>query len=262
MPRLAANVSTLFTDRPFLERFAAAAQAGFKGCEMQFPYLQPAEVVADHAHMAGLGVALFNAPPGDWRAGDRGLAAVPGREDEFRASLEVVVKYADFLDCKRVHVMAGVVPEESWDEAFDTYLSNLQYAADELHAEGIQVCIEAINPGDMPGYFLTRPDDALSVLNELEHKNLFLQYDVYHAQLTQGGITDFIETNMARIAHVQVAGVPGRHEPDALSELNYGYLFDLLEAHGYAGWVGCEYTPRGKTEQGLKWARDWLSPKA
>jgi hydroxypyruvate isomerase len=262
MPRLAANLSTLFTEHPFLDRFRAAAEAGFKGCEMQFPYLHPVEQVADKAAMAGLTVALFNAPPGDWAAGERGLAAVPGRRDDFRASLEVAVKYADLLDCARVHVMAGVVAEEDWEEALDTYMDNLGYAAAELHAEGITLCIEAINPGDMPGYFLTRPDDALRVIEEVGHKNLALQYDLYHAQLTQGGITDFLESNLERIAHVQVAGVPGRHEPDQLSELNTRYLIDLLEAHGYTGWIGCEYRPRGKTEQGLKWARDWLVPKA
>lgn len=261
MPRFAANVSVLFTEVPFLDRFAAAAAAGFPGCEMQFPYAHPSEVVADKMAMAGLTPALFNAPPGDWAAGERGLAAVPGREDEFKASIEVAIKYADMMECPRVHVMAGIVAENQWDEALDTYLDNLAYAAAELHAEGIKCLIEPISPGAMPGYFLTRPDDALQAIDAIGHKNLFVSYDIYHAQQTQGGLTDFIESHLDRIAHVQIAGVPGRNEPDQLGEVNYRYLFDLLDGCGYAGWVGCEYKPRGKTEQGLKWAKEWLTPR-
>ncbi|GAB3452119.1 2-oxo-tetronate isomerase [Insolitispirillum peregrinum] len=258
MPRFAANLSLLFTEVPFLDRFAAAAACGFKGCEIQFPYLADANEVGDKAAMAGLKVSMFNAPPGDWAKGERGLAAVPGRQDEFRESLDLAIHYADFLDCDQIHIMAGVVPEEQWEEAFDVYLENLAYACDELAGEKLKVCIEPINPGDMPGYFLTRPDDALTVLDQLDRKNLFILYDLYHAQITQGGITDFLEGNLDRIAHIQVAGVPGRNEPDALSELNYPYIYNLLDASGYKGWVGCEYKPRGKTETGLKWVREWL----
>lgn len=262
MPRFAANVSTLFTELPFLERFAAAAAAGFPGVEMQFPYHHPAEVVGDKIAMAGLKLALFNAPPGDWAAGERGLAALPGRQQEFRDSLEIAVSYAEFLDCERLHIMAGVVAEEDWEEAFETYLENIRYAADALHEEGIKCLIEPINTHDVPGYFLSRPDDAVTVLEELDHKNLFLQYDLYHAQTVQGGITDFLETHLERIAHIQIAGVPGRHEPDQLSELNWRYLFNLLDSHGYPGWIGCEYHPRGRTEVGLKWAQEWLGKAA
>lgn len=262
MPRFAANVSTLFTDLPLLDRFAAAAQAGFKGCEIHFPYLHPPEVIGDKIAMAELELAVFNAPPGDWAAGERGLAALPGREDEFKASLEVVQKYCELLDCTRVHVMAGVVPEDQWDEAVDTYLENIRYAADELFSIGVKCLIEPINPTDLPGYFLTRPDDAAQVLAELDHRNLYISYDVYHAQMAQGGLTDFLEGWMHRIAHIQVAGVPGRHEPDQMGEINYRYLFDLLDGSGFPGWVGCEYKPRGKTVPGLRWAKDWLTPKA
>ncbi|WP_019643559.1 2-oxo-tetronate isomerase [Novispirillum itersonii] len=261
MPRFAANLSMLFTDLPFLDRFAAAAQAGFKGCEMQFPYLEAAEVVGDKAAMAGLKVAAFNAPPGDWAKGERGLAAVPGREDEFKANLELVVKYAEFLDCTNVHIMAGVVPEEQWDEALDTYLKNIAYAADELHAEGLHVLVEAINPVDMPDYFLNRPDDAARVIEELDRPNLHLLYDIYHAQMTQGNLTDFIEGNFEKIRHIQIAGAPGRHEPDQLGEINFRYLFDLLDSSGYDGWIGCEYKPRINTTAGLRWAKEWLQPK-
>lgn len=261
MPRFAANLSMLFTELPFLDRFAAAAACGFPGCEIQFPYLARPEEVADKAAMAGLPITLFNAPPGDWAKGDRGLAAVPGRQDEFRDSLEVAMRYAELMDCKRIHIMAGCVPEEQWEEALEVYLANIAYACDELGAEGIRVGIEPINPIDTPDYFLTRPDDALTVIASLERKNLFLQYDIYHAQIMQGGITDFIEANLDKIEHIQVAGVPGRNEPDGLSELNYQYIYNLLDASGYDGWVGCEYRPRGKTEVGLKWAQAWLTPK-
>jgi hydroxypyruvate isomerase len=169
------------------------------------------------------------------------------------------LEYAEVLECSRIHVMAGVVPEEQWDEALDVYMENIDYAADQFQAAGVKCLIEPINGVDMPGYFLTRPDDAVQLLDELENRNLFIQYDIYHAQIVQGGITDFLESHLERIAHIQVAGVPGRNEPDQLSELNYSYLFNLLDGHGYPGWVGCEYKPRGKTEQGLKWAKEWLA---
>ncbi|MGC2855477.1 2-oxo-tetronate isomerase [Novispirillum sp. DQ9] len=261
MPRFAANLSTLFTDVPMIDRFERAAKAGFRGVEIQFPYMLEPEKLGDKLAMNGLELAMFNAPPGDWQAGERGLAALPGREEEFRDSLEIALRYAELTDCTRIHVMAGVVPEEQWEDALDTYMDNIGYAADEFHRVGVKCLIEPINPIDMPGYFLTRPDDAVNVLTELENRNLFIQYDVYHAQITQGGITDFIESHLEQIAHIQIAGVPGRHEPDRLSELNYDYLFNLLDGHGYPGWIGCEYKPRGKTEDGLRWAKDWLNPR-
>lgn len=257
MPRFSANLSTLFTDLPFLDRFAAAAQAGFKGVEVQFPYHHDAARLGDVVAGNGLSMVLCNAPPGDWKAGERGLAAVPGREDEFRDALDLALHYCELMDCPRLHVMAGLADEEQVDEAFDTYVANLAYAAAEAEAQDVKVLIEPINPGDMPGYFLTRPDDALTVLEAVDHRNLFLQYDLYHAQITQGGLTDFIEGNLPRIAHMQVAGVPGRHEPDENSEINYRYLFNLIDAHGYGGWVGCEYKPRIDTRTGLRWAREW-----
>lgn len=151
----------------------------------------------------------------------------------------------------------GIVDENDIDAAFDTYVANLAYAADEALAQDVKVLIEPINPIDMPGYFLTRPEDALTVLEAVDHKNLYLQYDIYHAQMVQGGLTDFLEANLARIAHLQVASVPGRHEPDANSEINHQYIFNLIDAHGYDGWVGCEYKPRINTRTGLRWAKEW-----
>lgn len=260
MPRFCANLSTLFTDRPFPDRFAAAAEVGFKGVEMQFPYHLDRDAVmatlADHR----LSMVLCNAPPGDWEAGERGLAALPGREEEFRDSLDLALEWCGALRCPNLHVMAGIVDEDDPDaleEAYDAYLRNLGYAAAQAQVHGVKVLIEPINGIDMPGYFLQRPDDAARVLDEVDHDNLFLQFDIYHAQITQGGLTDFLEANLHRIAHMQVAGVPGRHEPDSNGEVNFPYLFNLIDAHGYDGWVGCEYRPRINTLAGLRWAREW-----
>lgn len=254
MPRFAANVSLLFTEVPFPDRFAAAAEVGFSGVECQFPYHYDSNEIADRIAMAGLTLAMFNAPPGDFAAGERGLAALPGRQTEFRDSLEVALNYADMAECTRLHVMAGCITEDQRHAAMDTYLENLAAAADMTQAAGVQLLIEPIS---MPGYFLTRPDQAVDVIRRLDHKNLGLQYDLHHAQRTQGNLGEFLEQHMAMIGHVQVAGVPGRHEPDRLGEVNWHYIFDLLDAHGYDGWVGAEYNPRAGTLAGLAWAADW-----
>ncbi|GEO81205.1 2-oxo-tetronate isomerase [Pararhodospirillum oryzae] len=264
MPRFAANLSTLFTDRPLEARFAAAAACGFRGVELHFPYTLRPERLGDLVAMNGLELVVFNAPPGDWAAGERGLAALPGREEEFQDSIELALSYTEFTDCGRLHVMAGVVEdEEQWPQSLETYAANLGWAAERCAEEGVAVLVEAINLQDMPGYFLSRPDDAVQLLEMVDHDNLQIQYDLYHAQIMQGGLTDFLETHLERIAHVQVAGVPGRAEPDAGGEINWPYLFNLLDAHGYPGWVGCEYTPRLVTEAGLRWARDFgITPPA
>lgn len=254
MPRFAANVSLLFTEVPFLDRFAAAGEAGFSGVECQFPYHHDSNEVADKIAMASVTLALFNAPPGDFAAGERGLAALPGRESEFKESLEVALNYAEMTDCVRLHVMAGCITEDNRHAAMDTYLANLAVAADMALAAGVLLLIEPIS---MPGYFLTKPDQAVEVIRRLDHKNLALQYDLHHAQRTQGNLGEFLENNLPLIGHVQVAGVPGRHEPDQLGEINWHFIFDMLDAHGYDGWVGAEYNPRAGTLPGLGWARDW-----
>ncbi|MCB2106715.1 MAG: TIM barrel protein [Rhodobacteraceae bacterium] len=254
MPRFAANLSMLFTDVPFLDRFALAASCGFKGVECTFPYEHPAEKVGDKAAMAGVPLVLFNAPPGDLAAGERGFAAVPGREGDFRRSLDAIYPYLEFTGCKQVHVLAGRVHEDEIPKAMDTYLKNLAYAADQFADEDVTILIEPIN---MEDYFLTLPCDAVAVLRELDLPSVRLQYDIFHAQSREGGITDFIEANLDLIAHIQVAQVPGRHEPDRLGELNWRYLFDLLDAHGYNGWIGAEYEPRTQTIPGLGWGKEW-----
>lgn len=254
MPNFAANVSHLFTDVPFLQRFQAAADCGFRGVECLFPYAEPAEVVGDAVAMAGVKMALFNAPPGDFAAGERGIAALPGRQQEFRDSFEVAMNYAELLDCQNIHVLAGVVSEDAWDEALEVYFGNLAVASEMAAEEDITVLIEPIV---MEGYLLTRPDDAVQTVTEVGAKNVKILYDIYQAQLGQGGITDFLDTHLDKVGHIQIAGAPGRHEPDRQGELNWPYIFDLLDAHGYDGWVGCEYVPRGDTRQGLGWAKDW-----
>ncbi len=254
MPRFSANVSLLFTEVPFLDRFAAAAEVGFRGVEYQFPYHVDSNEVADRIAMAGVTLTVMNAPPGDYAAGERGLAALPNREKEFRDSIEVALEYADMTECTRLHVMAGCITEDQREAALDTYIENLAWAAGMAQKQGITVLIEPIS---MPGYFLSQPDDAADMIRHIEHKHLALLYDLHHAQRMSGNLGEFLENNFDIIGHVQVAGVPGRHEPDKLGEINWHFIFDLLDAHGYDGWVGAEYNPRAGTLAGLGWAKDW-----
>lgn len=257
MPRFAAHLSMLFTEVPFSERFAAARDAGFHGVDLGLPYQFAAEQVADMAAMAEVSVACLTAPPGDWAAGERGLAALPGRDSEFRDALDLALDYAEFLDCPAIHVMAGIVPEEDWGPALETYLANLEAAATRAAEHDVRILIGPINPADMPGYFLTRPEDALQVVEDINSRHLGVLLDLYHVQMERGALTDAVEDAMPHLGHVRIAGVPGRHEPDRQGEINWSYLFDLLDAHGYGGWVGCAYHPRIGTRPGLRWARDW-----
>lgn len=247
MPRFAANLTMMFTERPFLERFEAAAAAGFRAVEFLFPYDWPAAEVRAALDAAGLELALFNAPPGDWEAGERGLAALPGREAEFREAFARALDYAAVLRPARLHVMAGLA---TGPEARETYLANLAWAAGAAGAQ--RLAIEPINSRDMPGYHLATSEDAVAVLDAVGAGNLGLQLDLYHAQIMEGDLTRRIERLLPRIAHVQIASVPERHEPDE-GEVNYPHLFALLDRLGYAGFVGCEYRPKGRTEDGLGW---------
>ncbi len=258
MPRFAANISMLFADLPFLDRVDAAAKAGFPGIECMFPYHVEAEALSDRLLAFGKPLVLMNAPPGDYANGERGLAALPGREMEFRDSFQVALQYAGAVDCAQIHVMAGKVAEDDIPAALDALTGNLAYAADEADAAGVRVLVEPILMDD---YLIQRPDQALEIIQQVDRKNLRLQYDLYHAQMTQGGLTAFLENNLDVIAHIQVAGVPDRHEPDQLGEVNWRYIFDLLDSHGYPGWVGAEYVPRGDTLTGLGWAKDWAIGK-
>jgi 2-dehydrotetronate isomerase len=263
MPRFAANISTMFTDRPFAERIQAAAEAGFKSVECQFPYEASAEELEARLDQAGLDLVLLNTPPGDFAAGERGLAGLPRREAEFRAGLDRALEYASRLGCPQIHVMAGVRPEGAAREAcLQVYKANLQIAADTCGRAGKVAVIEPINTRDIPGYLLNTPAEAAAIIAELGTDSLGLQFDFYHAQIMAGDLAKSFERHLPVIGHVQIAGVPERHEPD-VGEINYPYLFDLMDRLGYAGWVGCEYFPAGGTEEGLGWAyRYGIAPRS
>ena len=272
MPRFAANLSMMFTEVPFLERFDAAAQAGFEAVEYLFPYAHPEQDVAAALRSAGLTQALFNAPAGDWESGERGLAALAGRDEEFAQSLETAMTYAQALDCPQVHVMAGIpgpsasepgasrsgapvrrtVEQALNHEAAEVYIRRIRQAADRAAAEGLRVVIEPINHVDMPGYFLGSVALGLQMIERIDRENLGLQLDLYHAQITDGDLTRLLRSSAEVIEHIQVASVPERHEPDA-GETDYQHLFSVIDEIGYSGWVGCEYHPAGRTEDGLGW---------
>jgi hydroxypyruvate isomerase len=253
MPKFAANLSMMFNEVPFLERFAAAADAGFTGVEYLFPYEFPADVLATELRKHNLENVLFNLPPGKWAAGERGTTCLPGREDEFRAGVATAIDYAKRLNTVRVHAMAGIVPPNASLAAVRaTYIANLKYAAGELAKQGITLVIEAINTRDMPGFYLNTQAQSYGVLEEVGAPNLKMQMDCYHMQVMEGDIAVKLRKYAAYCAHVQVAGAPERNEPDT-GEVRYSYLFDLLDEIGYSGWVGCEYRPAGKTVDGLGW---------
>lgn len=259
MPRFAANLSMLYPELDFLDRFEAAARDGFEAVEFLFPYAYPAHELAARLQANGLRQVLFNLPPGQWDAGERGLAALPGREAEFREAVQLALRYADALDCPRLHAMAGLVaPGLRREDMQATYLDNLRWAAEQAARAGRDILIEPINPRDIPGFFLNRQDEAQAICAEVGADNLQVQFDIYHCQIVEGDIAVKLKRDMAGIGHIQIAGVPDRHEPD-LGELNYPYLFEQIDALGYAGWIGCEYRPRAGTSAGLGWARPYLN---
>jgi hydroxypyruvate isomerase len=258
MPRFAANLSMMYNEHAFLDRFAAAARDGFKAIEFLFPYEFRAGELKARLDAHALTQALFNAPPGDWGRGERGLASLPGREDEFKRSVETALDYARVLGNRKLHVMAGLIAaDQSRDKHRDVYLKNLAYAAQAAQAEQITVVIEPINTRDIPGYFLNRQDDAQAIRAEVGAPNLQVQFDCYHCQIVEGDLAMKLRRDMAGIGHIQIAGVPERHEPD-IGELNYPYLFDLIDSLGYDGYIGCEYRPRAGTSAGLGWIRPYL----
>jgi hydroxypyruvate isomerase len=254
MPRFAANLSMMFGEIPFLERFAAARKMGFIGVEFLFPYaFAKAEILARRKE-AGLAQILFNTPPGDWEAGDRGFAALPARRDHFRRTFEQALDYAVALENPRIHVMSGIPGADADLEACtDCIVENLAWASGLARPEGITLLIEPLNAVDMPGYFLKSADQAAEILKQIGAPNVKLQYDLYHQQMSRGAVAEHLRKHFANIGHIQVAGVPGRNEPDALQELNVSYLFGLIDELGYDGWIGCEYRPRNGTGAGLSW---------
>ena len=261
MPRFAANLSYLFNEVPFLDRFDAAARAGFAAVEFAFGYEYSPRELAARLAASGLTQVLINAPPGDRAAGDRGVAALPGREHEFAAGIVTALRYAEALSCPRIHVMAGVLPESLAAERSRfrmKFVRNLRFAAREAATQGVMLTIEPINPRDVPGYFLTTQADAHSIREEVGLPNVKVQMDLYHAQIVEGDLSEKLRRWIDHIGHVQIAGVPGRNEPD-LGEVNYYALFALLDELGYGGWIGCEYRPLNGTVAGLGWLDrlDW-----
>lgn len=260
MPRFAANLSMMFTEHSFLDRFAAAAAAGFEAVEFMFPYDFPAADVAKKLTDAGLELVLFNMPPGDWAADERGLAALPGREEEFRASVATALAYAQTLGCKRLHAMAGITAHLDRAACEATYIGNIRFAADLLAETGITVQLEPINNRNMPSYFLSRQAEALALIDRIDRANVSVQLDLYHAQIMEGDLTKLIQAMQGRFSHVQIASVPDRHAPDE-GEVNYPHLYNVLDQIGYDGWIGCEYNPRGETTASLGWFADYRVQK-
>ncbi|HXJ52793.1 MAG TPA: 2-oxo-tetronate isomerase [Burkholderiales bacterium] len=258
MPRFAANVSTLFTEAGFLERFAAARKAGFRAVEYQYPYdFAPAEV-ARAAREAGVEVVLHNMPQGDAQRNERGTACLPGREQRFRDDLERAIEYARAARCSSLHLMAGVVPAGAERAALHaTYVANLKHAAKRLGEERMRLLIEPLSERTVANCFLRSSAQAAQVLEQVGAGNALIQYDLFHMQIMEGNLAATIERLLPRIGHLQIADAPGRHEPGS-GEINFDFLFRHVDALGYAGWIGCEYNPARGTVEGLKWAKPYL----
>jgi hydroxypyruvate isomerase len=258
MPRFAANLTMMYNEHVFLERFAAAAKDGFRGVEFLFPYEHTAREIRSRLDEHGLTQALFNGPPGDWQKGERGLASLPGREDEFKRSIDKALEYARVIGNERLHAMAGLIaPGEDRARHREVYVKNLAHAAAAARSAGITVVIEPINTRSIPGFFLNTQAEAHAVCAEVGASNLKVQMDLFHCQIVEGDMAMKMRQYMKGVGHMQIAGVPDRHEPDT-GEVNYPYLFSLMDELGYDGWVGCEYHPLKGTSEGLGWLRPWL----
>lgn len=253
MPRFSANLSMLFTEVPFLDRFERAAQAGFEAVEFMFPYAHSPQEIKARLDATGLKAVLHNLPAGDWDGGDRGIACDPARVAEFRAGVARGVAYATTLGVPQLNCLAGKAPDGADDALLrHTFVDNLRFAATALHQAGLRLLVEPINRYDIPGFYLQRTAQALSLLDEVGAPNAFVQYDIYHAQRTEGELAATLAQHLARIGHIQIADNPGRHEPGS-GEINYRFLFQHLDRIGYQGWVGAEYRPASTTEAGLGW---------
>ena len=262
MPRFAANLTMMYQEHNFLDRFAAAADDGFQFVEYLFPYEHPTATLSAKLKMNGLKQVIFNSPPGNWKAGDRGIAALPGREQEFRDGFLRALEYAHAFNCPRIHAMAGLAPAGSDRGAFHaTYTSNLAWAADKARAADVELLIEPIARRNIPGFFLNRQDEAHAIIEEVGAPNLKVLMDLYHCQVEEGDLSFRIRKYLAdpkqtRIGHFQIAGVPDRHEPDT-GEVNYAYIFHLIDQLGYEGFVGCEYLPATIASDNLGWFAEW-----
>ena len=258
MPNFNANLSMMFNEVPFLERFGAAARAGFRGVEFLFPYDFPAAQIKEQLDKHKLQMVLFNMPPGDFAAGDRGMACDPAKTAQFQENVGKTLEYARALGATQIHCMAGLKPRGiGEDKMRETYIDNLQFAGKELAKHNIKLLIEAINTRDIPGFYLNYSRQAFDIMHYANVPNLYFQYDIYHMQIMEGDLAPAIGKNLAKIAHMQLADTPGRHEPGT-GEINYPFLFQFIDRIGYKGWIGCEYKPAGKTEDGLGWLKPYL----
>jgi hydroxypyruvate isomerase len=259
MPKLAANLTYLFTELDFFDRFAAAAAAGFRGVEYQLPYAYDKQRIAGELREHGLDMVLMNLPPGDWDAGEAGIACLPGREQEFRDGLETGIEYAGALGCPQLNCLAGIAPPELAPATLlETFVANLRFAAQRFAQAGLILLIEPINTRDRPGFYLSRSTQAAEIIAAVGADNLFLQFDVYHTQVMQGDVVNNFKAQRKLIRHVQIADNPGRHEPGT-GELNFPFILAALDDMGYEGWVSCEYAPSETTEASLGWARTYLA---
>ena len=258
MPRFNANLTMLFNEVDFLERFAAARRCGFTGVEYLFPYPYPKEQLAELLEVNALTQVLHNLPAGDWAKGERGIACLPGRVGEFQHGVGTAIEYARALKCAQLNCLAGIAPQEADRDAVRaTFVSNLKFAAAQLKAAGIRLLIEPCNTQDIPGFYLHHSRQALEIIDEVGSDNLFLQYDIYHMQIMEGNLAPTIERSLSRIRHMQLADNPGRHEPGT-GEINYPFLFGFVDRLGYSGCIGCEYKPARTTVEGLGWIRAYL----
>lgn len=258
MPKFAANLTMLYGEHGFLDRFAAAAKDGFKGVEYLFPYAFEKDALVDGLKANGLTQVLHNLPAGDWDSGERGIAILPDRKGEFQDGVGRAIEYATALGCPQLNCLAGIRPDGvSAEAAHATFVENLKFAAGELQKAGIKLLIEAINTRDIPGFFLTTTAQARKVIDDVGSPNLYVQYDIYHMQIMEGDLAPTIEANLPKIAHMQLADNPGRHEPGT-GEINYGFLFGFIDGLGYDGWIGCEYKPKAGTSEGLGWLKPYL----
>ncbi len=258
MPKFAANLTMLFGEFNFLDRFEQAAIVGFQGVEYLFPYAYDKSELAERLQANGLTQVLHNLPAGDWEAGERGIACLPDRVAEFQDGVGRAIEYAQALGCTQLNCLAGLAPRGAdWDELATTFVDNLKFAATQLQAAGIRLLIEPINTRDIPDFFLCYTQEALDIMDLVGSDHLWLQYDIYHAQVMEGNLAETIGRHLQRIGHIQIADNPGRHEPGS-GEINYEFLFRHLDQLGYSGWIGCEYRPAGGTAAGLGWASAWL----
>ncbi len=258
MPKFAANLTMMYNEVDFLDRFEAAARSGFKGVEYLFPYPFGKDELAERLEQHGLTQVLHNLPAGDWGAGERGIACLPDRVGEFQDGVGAAIEYAQALGCKQINCLAGISPAGADPETVRaTFVSNLKFAADKLKQAGIRLLIEPINTRDIPGFFLSHTQQGLDIMDDVGSDNIALQYDIYHMQIMEGDLAPTIERNLAHIAHMQLADNPGRNEPGT-GEINYPFLFGFIDRLGYDGWIGCEYKPAARTEDGLDWIKPYL----